>query len=255
MEEFYSYLERRLSGNSVRAYKTAIKAYTLWLDGREPAVANAQEFLDYLEQKGRKPNGICLVANAIRRYFRWKTGNRIALDHTSSQIGEPVYLTKEQFEKVTKACQTPLEKALIYGLYDTACRIGEFMNITKKDIDWDSGFIRVMRKGGRIAQVNISEKAMNALDEFLSTRSSKTGRVFMDYTYNDIWLTIRNVGKRAGIDLHPHMLRHTRAVHMLEAGVALNIIQLHLGHVNIGTTANIYARLRPVDLKEKIPSW
>jgi len=255
MEDFFHYIERRMSNNSVKAYRMAIKSYESWLDNREPSPDNAQEFLDFLEQKGRKPNGVCLSANALRKFFRWRDGHIISLDHASSQIGEPTYLSQDDFKKVTKACQTPLEKALIYGLYDTACRIGEFMNITKKDIDWDNGFITVTRKGGRVAQVNISEKAMNALDEFLSTRNSKSGRVFMDYTYYDIWLTIRNIGKRAGIDLHPHMLRHTRAVHMLQAEVPLNIIQLHLGHISINTTANIYARYKPADLKKKIPDW
>ena len=255
MDEFYSYLERRMRPNSVKAYRKAFGAYVAWLNGEDPSANNAQEYLDHLETSGRKPNGICLVANSIRRYFKWKTGNDIHLDHPSPHIGEPVYLSKEQFDNLIKACHTPLEKALIYGVYDTACRISEFLNIRKKDIDWEHGLITVTRKGGRIAQVNISEKAMSVLDSFLSIRNSKSERVFMDMTYNDAWSLFKEIGKRVGLNIHPHMLRHTRAIHMLENKAQINVVQGHLGHRNIGTTMDIYGRFRPIDLKEKIPTW
>lgn len=252
--EFTTYLKRRSRPNTVSAYIAALNHWSTWLGSREPSQDTAQEFIDYLEESGKASNTIVSVANAIRRYFRWLR-EPITLDCPSVFLGEPKYLTKDQLLQLIKSCRVPLERAMVICLFDTACRISELLNLTVEDIDWDSALITVTRKGGRRAQVNISEKGVAALKEWLNSRESKSKRVFMDYEYSDIYQVLCDLSDRAKVSFRPHMLRHSRAIEMLEMGAPLNVVQQHLGHTNIGTTANIYGRFRPIDLKDKIPAW
>jgi len=254
LNEFTAYLKRRSRPNTVSSYAAVLGHWVTWLGTREPSQDTAQEFIDYLEETGKASNTIVSAANAIRRYFKWLR-SPITLDCPSVYLGEPKYLTKDQLFRVITSCRVPLEKALVICLFDTACRISELLNLTIDDIDWDSGLITVTRKGGRIAQVNVSEKGMTALRQWLASRESKSNRVFMDYEYQDVYQILLNLSERSGVIFRPHMLRHSRAIEMLEQGAPLNIVQQHLGHTNIATTANIYGRFRPIDLKDKIPAW
>ena len=248
-------LKRRYSKRTREIYESGIRRYREWLDGRKPSQETAQEYLDHLEEKGKAPNTIAVAANAIRAYFKGKR-QAITLDTPSIAMGEPKYITMEELYRILEACQTRLEKCLVTVLFDTGCRIGEVLGLALDGIDWEQGFIHVVRKGGREADVNISQKGLDALREWLEGRQSRSKQVFMDWGRNDVWQLFKALGKRAGVpDFTPHRLRHSRAVQALEAGVDLHDIQMMLGHVNISTTANLYARLRPAHLKERIPDW
>ena len=134
-------------------------------------------------------------------------------------------------------------------------RISELLNLELDDVDWGNGLISVTRKGGRKEEVNISDKALEALGIWIEARESDSKRVFMDITYYDAWTTIKKVGKRAGLKVHPHIFRHSRAVHMLMNGADIRVVKDHLGHKNIATTINIYGRFMAVHLKELVPAW
>jgi len=104
-------------------------------------------------------------------------------------------------------------------------------------------------------EVNISSKGLAALEEWLDARNSRSKKVFMGLSYYDAWVMIKAVGRRAGIPLHPHIFRHSRAVQMLMNGAELHTVQQHLGHKSITTTANLYGRFKAVHLKELVPAW
>ena len=251
---FTQYLAKRSRPNTVTAYIAALRQWVSWLDGREPCQETAQEYIDLLEELGKANNTIVLNANAIRRYFKWLKAS-IFLDCPSVYLGTPRYLTKEQVYMVLSACRTQLEKTMVTCLFDTACRVSELLELRTDQIDWANKLITVTRKGGRVAQVNISDKGLEALKEWLGTRKSASIRVFMDYTYQDIHTVIAELSKRCGIHFTPHMLRHSRAVQLLEDKVDIHYVQQALGHRNIGTTLNIYSQLRPMDLKRHIAEW
>lgn len=247
--------KRRYGKRTKELYESRMRRYLKWLDGRKPSQETAQEFLDDLEAQGRAPNTIAAHGNAIRAYFKEK-GQMVSFDTPGITIGEPRYITVEELYRILEACQTPLERCLVTVLFDTGCQVGEILGLKVDEIDWDQGFIHVVRKGGREADVNISEKGLATVREFLEVRKSRSKRVFMDWEYSDVWKLFKDLGKRAGVpDFTAHRLRHARAVQMLEAGVELHDIQMVLGHVSITTTANIYSRLRPARLKARIPDW
>lgn len=254
LAKFEEYLTDRVSPNTVRVYIYALRQWFQALNGNRPSQEAAQAYIDRLTKANKSPSTANLRAQAIIRFFRWK-GKQITLDCPTVRLGEPEYLMLEQIEKLLAVSNTVLEETLITVLFDTAVRVSELLNLELGDIDWDNGFISVVRKGSRREEVNISEKALSVLSAWIEVRESESKRVFMDLTYYDAWSILRAVGKRADMKVHPHIFRHSRAIHMLMNGAELHTVKEHLGHVNIATTANIYGRFKAIHLKELVPAW
>ncbi len=213
----------------------------------------AQKYIDTMALK-KAPATVNVHAHAIMRYFRWK-GERIDLECPTIPAPKPKYLSMDQVRKVIDSCSDLLESTLVIVLFDTAIRISELLGLRIEDIDWTNKFITVTRKGGRREEVNISAKALSVLKTWLDSREFDDGRVFLGLQYNDAWRMFKHVGDRAGVDFHPHMLRHSRAVQLLMAGVPLHIVKDHLGHANIATTANIYGQFKAVDIRKELVAW
>lgn len=251
MMELQTFIKKlRASPRTKVLYQQNLLRYQIWLGRKSNSPKHAQAYIHFLEEEGKESSTIAVAANALRAYFK-KMETAIDLDAPSIQMKDPDYLSVEEVLRLIAASRNPLERCLITVLFDTACRIGELLNLHLDDIDWRGGFIRVTRKGGRIADVNISESAMRELKAWLEARTGSHKRVFMDYTYYDIWLLLKDLAARAKIErFTPHKLRHSRAVQMLDAGLTLHDVQEALGHRSITTTANIYGRRKPADLKK-----
>lgn len=253
LRNFEGYLQNRVQPGTLNAYIYALGRWFGYLDGYEPTSEAAQRYVDLLA-KTKSASTANLRAHAIMRWFKWK-GTAIDLDCPTIRINEPEYLTMNQFEQLLAVCTNLLEKVLLTVLFDTALRINELLSIELDDIDWSLGVISVTGKGGRKEGVNISEKGLASLEEWLTARHSDSKKVFMGLSYWDAWNMIKAIGKRVGIEIHPHMLRHSRAVQMLKANVRPHIVQQHLRHKNIATTMNIYGKFTVADLREEIPAW
>ncbi len=253
LTEFRGYLEDRVSPGTVRVYIDALRHWFASLNGTNPSPKAAQAYVDTMAKR-KSASTVGVRAHAIMRWFRWKS-IQVRLDCPTIRLGEIEYLTLPEINKVLDASTTVLEQTLITVLFDTAVRISELLNIELDDINWSNGLISVVRKGGRKEEVNISSKGIVALKEWLDARGSKSKKVFMGLSYYDAWTIIRVVGKRAGIPLHPHIFRHSRAIQMLMNGAELHTVQQHLGHKSITTTANLYGRFKAVHLKELVPAW
>ena len=251
--QFEGYLDKYVQPGTVKVYIHALRNWFVWLHGLNPSKKLAQSYVDSLINKN-SASTVSLKAHAIIRWFRWK-GEHVELESPTVRIPEPKYLNTSEFEKYLDACVNTLEKTLAVVLFDTAARISELLGLKEKDIDWENGLIMVTGKGGGREGINISDKAQAILVDWLDERTFESEKVFGGLSYHDAWVTLKAVGKRIGIDFHPHMLRHSRAIQMLRSGATLHDVQQHLRHANIATTANIYGRFKPVDLKERIPAW
>ena len=118
-----------------------------------------------------------------------------------------------------------------------------------ENLDLEHGFIRVVGKGNKQRLVPVGSGARQALERYLSSGrpelvGPKTGgEVFLSVrgrklTNQRIWQLLRELAARAGLEknVHPHMLRHSFATHLLQGGADLRIIQEMLGHADISTT-------------------
>jgi len=240
---------KKLSQGSEKLYGYWQDRFRDWLDGRPATAENGEAFLASLEADKLKVNTIGCAARALRR---------LGLDvpAPSIEMGEPKYLELEEVKRLIAKAPSLLEKTVLTVTFGSGCRINEVLNLELPDLELENGIATVTRKGGRRERVVLGREATEALKEWLSKRRSRGKRVFMDYTYYDIWHMLKKTAKRAGIpDFTPHRLRHSRAVQMLEGGVPERIVSQVLGHTSINTTIKVYGRLRPERLAEHLPPF
>ncbi len=146
------------------------------------------------------------------------------------------------------------DRALVELIYSSGLRLAEVVALNLRDIDWGDGMLRVVAgKGDKSRILPIGSAAMTALKNWLPVREP-----FVTPSEQALFITQRGtrIGHRAvqtrlqqlslqqGMDtpVHPHMLRHSFASHMLESSGDLRLVQEMLGHANISTT-QIYTHL------------
>ncbi|MDP4224816.1 MAG: tyrosine-type recombinase/integrase [Bacteroidota bacterium] len=161
----------------------------------------------------------------------------------------PKYLTHEEVLQVINVAHCLRDKAVMWLLYTSACRIDELFKLNRDDMNWDTKSMNVIGKGNkeRISQFN--EEAKNILLEYLATRTDGNPALFTEkgdlrLSKRTIQKFVRLAGKEAGIKkpVTPHKFRHSLASRMVQNGAPIQAVQALLGHNDIATT-QIYAYL------------
>lgn len=260
IDDFLDHLNRRgtltpVSQSTRKAYGNSLRQFQRFLDGQEPTQDLAQEWLQQLLDKGKKPAAVAIDGFAIRRYFSdyLKDRDVVILLPTVDSDTIPDYCELDELDRLLNACQTPLETALITILPDTGLRISEFLVLTDEDVDWEGEFVFAHReKTKKEGWIPISRRSLDALKEYLAWRHSKDKKLF-PYEYYDIWLWLKKLSKRAGMGnrVHPHLFRHTAAALRRIAGNEITDIADLLGHKSLATTRR-YEALKSQALKERL---
>ena len=260
IDDFLARLNRRgtlnpVSENTKKAYRNSLEQFDRFLDGRQPSEELAQEWIQQLLDKGRKPAAVATHGFALRRYFSdyLKQKDVVILLPTAESDTIPDYLEPEEIDQLLAACQTPMETALVTILCDTGLRISELLVITSEDTDWENGFIFAHReKTKKEGWIPISPRSLDALKKYLTWRHTKDKRLF-PFEYNDVWRWLRKLSERAGMGdrLHSHLFRHTAASLRRIAGQEITDIADLLGHKSLSTTRR-YQNIKPVALKERL---
>jgi integrase len=245
----------RASNSTKKRYAGSISRFLGWAGKREINDELAQEYIDYLDSEGRKPNTLAIVANALRAY--WKVQKKdLTLSAPAPQMQEPKYHTIKEILRMLDEAKTPFEKVIVTLLFDTGARIMEIMNLEIAGIDWKNRYVHVTLKGGLEADYMLTDIGINALQEWLEVRKSSSTRVFMDYNYFYAYTVLKTLAKKAGIaDFTPHHLRHSFAFFCLSNGATLSEVQQFMKHRSISTTATFYGRSRLEHLRPKRPLW
>jgi len=153
-------------------------------------------------------------------------------------------LTQEEATRLANACETPLEKLVIWTLLDTGLRIGELAGLSKDNFDWQMHRLTIYGKGGPYGKkskrrvVPMSNRITPLLDSYFGLNDT------FDYTTRHLSRIVKAVANRARIKrpVSPHILRHTFSVTAIQKGVSLPALQRLLGHDNLSTT-QIYLHL------------
>jgi len=149
--------------------------------------------------------------------------------------------TQEQVQLVRECAADDKERAVVYFLLATGCRVGEIVGLNRSDIDWRELKLNVTGKGSKTREVYFDEVTALMVQRYLTTRKddhpalflSKTGTYF---TTGGIQAMMRRIGRRAGFQTNPHRHRRTLAQTCLDRGMALEEVQVILGHEKIDTT-------------------
>jgi integrase/recombinase XerC len=137
------------------------------------------------------------------------------------------------------------DKAILELFYSSGLRLDELVSANLQDIDWSEALIRVRGKGNKQRVLPIGRMAVAAIKDWLKVRSAYVG------TEPEALFLIKQKKQRVKLwserqglaqHLHPHMLRHSFATHMLESSSDLRAVQELLGHANLNTT-QVYTHL------------
>ena len=143
------------------------------------------------------------------------------------------------------------DKAILEMFFSTGLRISELCNLKIDEINLKRGEFSVRGKGGKIRVVFLSDRAKNAISNYLEKRGGIDNDKLFPMTPRSIQRMIKKYAIKAGIakKVTPHVLRHAFATDLLQNGADLRSVQVMLGHANISTT-QIYTHFTDRQLKE-----
>ena len=151
-------------------------------------------------------------------------------------------------------------RTILDFLYSTGSRVSEVINVNLSDIDTKDSFVRLEGKGSKQRIVPLGSLLIDNLIDYMNIRDSnmnfESNRLFLSKSFKKLDRTavfrlIKSTGVKLGLsnDLHPHILRHSAATHMLEGGCDLRTVQEFLGHSSVSTT-QIYTKVTKEFLEE-----
>lgn len=215
-------------------------------------------YLSNYSKTGVKNSTLASETDILRVFFKWLEDEEYINKSPMRKIKTPKIekrvreaLTKEEFEILRTGAKTLRQKALLELMYSTGCRLEEVENMKKTDIDWQRLQLNVIGKGNKERTVYINATAQVHLKKYIMGRLDDSDALFVTERK-----PIKNMGRRAiqreidkiseqsgiKINVFAHLIRHTFATHMINAGMSLTVLQEILGHDSPDTTL-VYAKL------------
>jgi len=262
--------QRRLSPATLSNYARALDVLLALRDGKplqalEPA--EVRRSIAMLHAKGLAPRTLALILSAWRGWFRWLGRHRdFAVNPVvgirAPKAGQPLpkALSVEATQRLldVEKDAKPMavrDRAMFELLYSSGLRLGELISLDVADgrMDLRHGEVTVTGKGSKTRTVPIGAKARDALSDWLEVRSQLAApaekALFVGARGKRIspavvgarlaaWARASGVGEH----VHPHMLRHSFATHLLQSSQDLRAVQEMLGHASISTT-QVYTHL------------
>lgn len=274
----YLAVEKGLSANSLISYSLDLKKFFAFLDRSKKSLLRIKEsdlvdFIHLQAQSGLSPRSLARLVSSLKSFFRFlllenhlKKNPAEGLTSPSLWLNLPRVLTVEEVESLLEKAdlnkpQGIRDRAMLEILYGCGLRVSELVTLELKDIRLAQGFIICKGKGSKERIVPVGRAAARWLKTYLrEVRPSwdKVGSptVFLTrrgkpFTRQGIWKILKTYSQEAGLQdkVHPHLLRHSFATHLLERGADLRSVQMLLGHSQI-TTTQIYTHVSRERLKQ-----
>jgi len=282
LQDFLSYLtaEKGLSRNTVASYHLDLKKFRVFLASRDkdlPAFSKNDiiDFIQKLRDETYSTASICRFISTVRSFCRYLVVESRISEDPSENLESP-----RRWERLPKAISVedvtsflelgdsdalsePVagrDAVMFELLYSSGLRVSELISLRLEDISFDSGFLRVTGKGSKERIVPLHMRALERLKKYVSIgrpeilRKNKSPYLFITgrggpMTRQRFWQIMKQLGKRTGLDISPHTIRHSFATHLLEGGADLRSLQKLLGHADISTT-QIYTKVTTDRLKQ-----
>ena len=267
-------LERRLSPNTVAAYRRDVEALAVFQARSHATLADSthqtlRRFVAQQTTRGYARASMARRVASIRAFYRWAKARRRLPSDPAVGLGRPKVASRlpgvlrpaeaaalaEAPTVGPQADAPPLEvavalrdRAILELLYGSGLRVGEVCGLTAQRVDLPRGRIVVMGKGSKERDLPLSDFAVGALDDYLTQGRAvmaAKGSAAMFFNRRGKPMSTRDV--RAMVERYrgrtmsdrsvtPHTLRHSFATHLLEGGADIRSVQELLGHASLATT-------------------
>jgi integrase/recombinase XerC len=265
--KYVAYLEaeRNVSAYTVRNYTNDLMEFFDFV--REKKIESLKgvdkqtlrSYLGYLMQEGYAKSSIARRLSAIRSFYRYLIREELisaspAATTVSPKLDRrlPAFLTVDEARRLVESpdISRPYgqrDRALLELLYASGLRVSELVNMNLEQVNLSTNEIRVWGKGSKERIVLIGAPAARALSEYIDKgrrellgkkRNSALfvnrygGRLPVRRVQKILARYSRNINKK----VHPHILRHTFATHLLDGGADLKVVQELLGHADLSST-------------------
>jgi integrase/recombinase XerD len=268
-------VERGLAANTINAYERDLAQYQQFLEGEEPDQSAVERYVTALRETGLAPSSVGRKVAAIKGLHRFLVAEEMRDQDPTLLVESPKQrdpLPKAlTIDEVTKLIESPdvstlkgrRDSALLEFLYGTGARVSEAVSLDLTDIDVEDRVALVTGKGSKQRMVPLGSKAVEAIARWLPDRSAVVSRkqagdpLFTSVrgrrlSRQAMFNVVRDAARAGGIRIDkvsPHVLRHSAATHMVEAGADLRTVQELLGHATISTT-QVYTRVSSTHLME-----
>lgn len=298
IDEFIDYLrsERQLSPHTIKSYRRDLLQFQEYLDSRITISGvsshHVRQFVAHRHRQGSSGKSLQRSLSAIRVFYHFliRQGvveNNPALGVVTPKTAKklPKTLDTDQVTQLLNANDGTWhglrDHAILELFYSSGLRLSELTGADLDKLDLNDGTIRVLGKGSKTRIVPVGQAAIKAIQNWLAARPNLPRQNANIEDDNALFLSERGarLGQRSiqnrvkewaikhGLpgNLHPHMLRHSFASHLLESSQDLRAVQELLGHSDISTTqiythldfqhlANVYDKAHPRAQKRKTTS-
>ncbi len=277
----YLKLDRNYSVNTQEAYHHDLTYFMRFLSERnlspmDVKLEDLEQFAASLHEYAIGARSQSRILFGVRSFYRFLTlDGYIEVDPTELLESPilpkhlPTYLSTEEVDRLEDSIdlesnEGQRNRAIIEVLFSCGLRVSELVNLKFSDLNLDEHFMRVTGKGDKERLVPISDRAITELQRWfidrdrLKIKPGEEDYVFLNrrghhLTRVMILIMVKRQAEVAGIKktISPHTLRHSFATALLRGGADLRVIQVLLGHANIGTT-EIYTHLDDESLRKEI---
>lgn len=244
---------RGYSRDTLKSYKYNVVKFIQYINKHNKTITNKsiEDYLLFLEKK-YDSNTIRQIKASIVfliRHVLKKDNNlvhSIIAPKRKKQL--PKVLTKNEIDIILNNITNNKHKLIIITLYSAGLRLSEVVNLKREHINFENNTILVKQGKGKKDRITIlSKKLKNKLGNYLSQNKFVTDYLFESqrgkkYDKHTIQKILEKASKSINRKITPHMLRHSFATHLLEAGVDIRYIQSLLGHSKLETT-QIYTKV------------
>jgi site-specific recombinase XerD len=249
---FSRYLQaRNLSLRTQSAYACAVRKFVDYLGSESIAGADSKAIRAFLVDRQASSHSVFATAHcrlALRALYRFLCLADVVRFSPAQFIAAPRLPhrlprcpSEKEVEKLIAAADSSVERAVLEVLYGSGLRLAEIASLRIENVNLNTGTLRVLRgKGNKDRVALFGSKAADALRSYLASR--ECGLVFVNQRGRPlggpgVQKIVRECGRRAGLPwIHPHLLRHAFATHLLDRGADLRYVQELLGHALVSTT-------------------
>jgi integrase/recombinase XerD len=271
LKNFTDYLsvEKGLSLNTVSSYALDLGKFHAWLDVKGGSLDRFTRddvlgFMDSLRAEGLATSSTCRILSAVRGLARYMLLEGLITEDPVENLPTPKKwdilpkaLSKRQVMGILEVDDPSSlhvrDAAMLELIYSSGLRVSELISLKVSDINFEAGFLRVTGKGSKERVVPAHPRALQSIKRYAHDlrpkllKDRRSDYLFLTtrgkpMTRQRFWQTLKSYGQAAGVELSPHVLRHSFATHMLEGGADLRSLQKMLGHSDISTT-QVYTKV------------
>jgi integrase/recombinase XerC len=269
LDSFTEYLqiEKHYSVHTFEQYRHDIEEFYVFMKEqglrslKDVEYSDARLFLTKLHDHGLMRSSVSRKVSSIRSFYRYLNREKQLLDNPFSFVNLPKkeqrlpnFFYEEEIQALLDACvgDSPLDirnRAIFELLYATGIRVSECTNIQIADVDLGLSTILVKGKGNKERYVPFGSFAHDALEQYITHSRPKLAKdvshtqLLVNHrggalTQRGVRLILNKIIEKASLTgkIHPHMLRHTFATHLLNNGADLRTVQELLGHAQLSST-------------------